>query len=75
MRKAIIHLKKTDAILRRIIETAGPYRIEYLVVAGATDPDSISAVCPASFASVADRTMLLSALALATSRVLARSAA
>src|SRR5438046_5537574 len=29
MRKAIIHLKKTDAILRRIIETAGPYRIEY----------------------------------------------
>ena len=29
MRKANIHLKKTDAILRRIIETAGPYRIEY----------------------------------------------
>src|SRR2546426_10643179 len=29
MRKAIIHLKKKDATLRRIIETAGPYRIEY----------------------------------------------
>jgi DNA-3-methyladenine glycosylase II len=30
MRKAIIHLKKKDAILRRIIENAGPYRIEFL---------------------------------------------
>jgi DNA-3-methyladenine glycosylase II len=30
MRKAIIHLKKTDATLRRIIEKAGPYRIEFL---------------------------------------------
>src|SRR6266571_7520117 len=29
MRKAIIHLKKTDPTLRGIIETAGPYRIEY----------------------------------------------
>ena len=30
MRKAIIHLKKTDATLSRIIEKAGPYRIEFL---------------------------------------------
>jgi DNA-3-methyladenine glycosylase II len=30
MRKAIIHLKKKDAILRRIIEDAGPYKIEFL---------------------------------------------
>lgn len=29
MRKAIIHLKKTDPILRRIIEAVGPYRIEF----------------------------------------------
>jgi len=30
MRKAIIHLKKKDAVLRRIIETVGPYRMEFL---------------------------------------------
>jgi len=30
MRKAIIHLKKTDPTLRAIIEKAGPYRIEFL---------------------------------------------
>ena len=30
MRKAIIHLKKTDPTLRGIIEKAGPYRIEFL---------------------------------------------
>src|SRR6267378_4535225 len=30
MRKAIIHLKKKDAVLRRIIEQVGPYRIEFL---------------------------------------------
>ena len=30
MRKAIIHLKKKDAALRRIIETVGPYRMEFL---------------------------------------------
>ena len=29
MRKAIIHLKKSDATLRRIIERVGPYRIEF----------------------------------------------
>src|SRR5947208_16660596 len=29
MRKAIIHLKKNDAILRGIIEKVGPYRIEF----------------------------------------------
>jgi len=29
MRKAIIHLKKTDPTLRGIIEKAGPYRIEF----------------------------------------------
>ena len=29
MRKAIIHLKEKDAILRRIIERVGPCRIEY----------------------------------------------
>jgi len=29
MRKAIIHLKKTDPVLRRIIEVVGPYRIEF----------------------------------------------
>jgi DNA-3-methyladenine glycosylase II len=30
MRKAIIHLKKTDATLRRIIEKVGPCRIDFL---------------------------------------------
>ena len=30
MRKAIIHLKKKDAVLRRIIENVGPYRMEFL---------------------------------------------
>src|SRR5713226_2761761 len=30
MRKAIIHLKKTDPTMRAIIEKAGPYRIESL---------------------------------------------
>jgi len=30
VRKAIIHLKKKDAVLRRIIETVGPYRMEFL---------------------------------------------
>src|SRR5258708_10349181 len=30
MRNAIIHLKKKDAVLRRIIETVGPYRMEFL---------------------------------------------
>jgi 3-methyladenine DNA glycosylase/8-oxoguanine DNA glycosylase len=29
MRKAILHLKKCDPILRAIIERVGPYRIEY----------------------------------------------
>jgi DNA-3-methyladenine glycosylase II len=29
MRKAIIHLKKTDPVLRRIIEKVGPYRIGF----------------------------------------------
>jgi DNA-3-methyladenine glycosylase II len=29
MRKAIIHLKKKDPTLRRIIESVGPYRVEY----------------------------------------------
>ncbi len=29
MRKAIVHLKKADPVLRAIIERAGPYRIEY----------------------------------------------
>ena len=29
MRKAIIHLKKTDPVLRRIIERVGPYRIGF----------------------------------------------
>jgi DNA-3-methyladenine glycosylase II len=29
MRKAILHLKKCDPILREIIERVGPYRIEY----------------------------------------------
>lgn len=29
MRKAIIHLKKTDPILGRIIERVGPYRMEF----------------------------------------------
>jgi DNA-3-methyladenine glycosylase II len=29
MRKAILHLKKRDPILREIIERVGPYRIEY----------------------------------------------
>jgi DNA-3-methyladenine glycosylase II len=29
MRKAIIHLKKTDPILRAIIERVGPYRMEF----------------------------------------------
>src|SRR6266436_1009717 len=30
MRKAIIHLKKKDAVLRRIIEKVGPYRMEFM---------------------------------------------
>src|SRR5882672_6915226 len=30
MRKAIIHLKKKDAVLRGIIEKVGPYRMEFL---------------------------------------------
>jgi DNA-3-methyladenine glycosylase II len=30
MRKAIIHLKKKDPTLRRIIEAVGPYRIQFL---------------------------------------------
>jgi DNA-3-methyladenine glycosylase II len=30
MRKAIIHLKKTDPTLRRIIEKVGPYRIQFM---------------------------------------------
>src|SRR3954447_2402129 len=30
MRKAIIHLKKKDAVLRRIIEQVGPCRIEFM---------------------------------------------
>jgi DNA-3-methyladenine glycosylase II len=30
MRKAIIHLKKKDPTLRRIIEKVGPYRMEFL---------------------------------------------
>src|SRR5438128_1019683 len=30
MRKAIIHLKKKDPILGRIIEKVGPYRIQFL---------------------------------------------
>ena len=30
MRKAIIHLKKKDPTLRRIIETVGPYRMQFL---------------------------------------------
>src|SRR5438445_6557919 len=30
MRKAIIHLKKTDPTLRGIIEKAGPYRMQFL---------------------------------------------
>ena len=29
MRKAILHLKKSDPVLRAIIERVGPYRIEY----------------------------------------------
>ncbi len=29
MRKAILHLKKSDPVLRTIIEQVGPYRIEY----------------------------------------------
>jgi DNA-3-methyladenine glycosylase II len=29
MRKAILHLKKTDPVMRSIIEQVGPYRIEY----------------------------------------------
>lgn len=29
MRKAILHLKKADPVLRAIIERVGPYRIEY----------------------------------------------
>src|SRR5450755_290330 len=29
VRKAIIHLKKTDPTLRRIIERVGPYRMEF----------------------------------------------
>jgi DNA-3-methyladenine glycosylase II len=29
MRKAILHLKKADPVLRRLIETIGPYSIEY----------------------------------------------
>jgi len=29
MRKAILHLKKSDPVLRSIIERVGPYRIEY----------------------------------------------
>ena len=29
MRKAIIHLKKTDPVLRRIIESVGPYKMRY----------------------------------------------
>jgi 3-methyladenine DNA glycosylase/8-oxoguanine DNA glycosylase len=29
MRKAILHLKKNDPVLRSIIEQVGPYRIEY----------------------------------------------
>ncbi len=29
MRKAILHLKKSDPVLRGIIERVGPYRIEY----------------------------------------------
>src|SRR3954462_2306908 len=30
MRKAIIHLKKTDPTLRRIIEKVGPYRMQFI---------------------------------------------
>ena len=30
MRKAIIHLKKKDPVLRRIIERVGPYRMEFM---------------------------------------------
>jgi 3-methyladenine DNA glycosylase/8-oxoguanine DNA glycosylase len=29
MRKAILHLKKNDPVLRRLIERAGPYKISY----------------------------------------------
>ena len=29
MRKAILHLKNADPVLRRLIEAVGPYRIEY----------------------------------------------
>jgi DNA-3-methyladenine glycosylase II len=29
MRKAILHLKKCDPVMRRIIERVGPYRMEY----------------------------------------------
>ena len=29
MRKAIIHLKKKDPTLRRIIEAVGPYKIQF----------------------------------------------
>lgn len=29
MRKAILHLKKSDPVMRAIIERVGPYRIEY----------------------------------------------
>ena len=29
MRKAIVHLKKSDPVLASLIERVGPYRIEY----------------------------------------------
>ena len=29
MRKAILHLKKSDPVLAAIIERVGPYRVEY----------------------------------------------
>src|SRR4051794_2882430 len=41
MRKAILHLKKTDSVLRGIIEHVGPYKMQFLEPTFATLARSI----------------------------------